>query len=119
MLFVDPNAVCTTIVEQLRRLGFSGEITASKLRHGSGETALLALDFFCDKLLQNNRFNLMATPAYPKQDGANQMEEQEEEEEEEEDINDDVPEDVSGGKRQRNKTKQHIRKSKIGLFIHI
>jgi estrogen-related receptor beta like 1 len=79
--FDDPNTISTSIVEQLRNLKYSGDISASKIRTGSGEAVCCSLDFLCDQLLSAKRFRVVP-PTY----GENE------------------PEDTLQGKTTKNKT---------------
>lgn len=65
----DPTATCSAIYEQLRRLHWPWlqECPPAKLRAGSGDAVVAALDFLLDRVLDARGFRV-AAPSYP--DGA-------------------------------------------------
>ena len=54
----DANSVSSSIVFELKKLGFRADFPVSKLRHGSGDEVCLVLDFLVDKLLEYRGFRV-------------------------------------------------------------
>lgn len=94
--FDDPNAISSSVMENLKSLGFSAEFPVSKLRHGSGDAVCLALNFLLDQALQHRSFQVQSpiyvNPGYAEEalvDDAAEVDDND-------DIDEDVAEDESG-----------------------
>ena len=61
--FDDPNTIAGTIVDHLKRIGCPLDVSASRLRPGSGEAVVLVLDYMSALALQHSGFTVL-TPVY-------------------------------------------------------
>lgn len=61
--FEDPNTINDSIVHEVKRLGFEGDIPQNELRSGHGDGVVLVLSFIIDKVLQARHWRPSA-PVY-------------------------------------------------------